>query len=33
VIWEEPAMQVIRDRTPRKPPVTVRIRYSTAASR
>lgn len=33
VIWSEPAMQVTRDHAPRKPPVTVRIRYSTAESR
>jgi hypothetical protein len=33
VIWSEPGMQSVRGRAPRKLPVTVRIRYSTAASR
>ncbi|MEO5922914.1 MAG: glycosyltransferase family 2 protein [Bryobacteraceae bacterium] len=33
VLWAEPRMQASRERIPRKLPIGVRIRYSTAASR
>ena len=33
VLWSEPAMHVVRAPGLKKPPVAVRIRYSTAASR